>query len=147
MMDELVERPKTVREIEEEKGSWTDTEYNQLAEMNLIVVANGFISFFSHFKYLVLWISFSYIDDYDVGRRIGMANVLIGALARFWDDHHIDMYSKYTIFRAIPCNLLLWGCESWYILATLLDKIEVFIHRGIRRILGIKMGQVRERHI
>ena len=29
----------------------------------------------------------------------------------------------------------------------LLNKIEVFLHQGIIRILGIKMGQVRERHI
>ena len=76
-----------------------------------------------------------------------MANTLMGALARFWDNHHVDMYSKYMILRAIPCNLLLWGCESWALLTTLLNKLEVFIHWGIRRILRIKMGQVGELHI
>ena len=79
--------------------------------------------------------------------QIGMANTSMGVLARFWDNHHIDMYSKYMIFRAILCNLLLWGCEIWALRTTLLNKLEVFLHRGIRRILGIKMGQVRERHI
>ena len=76
-----------------------------------------------------------------------MANASMGALARLWDNHHVDMYSKYMIFRAISCNLLLWRCENWALQATLLDKLEVFLHRGIRRILGVKMGQVRERHI
>ena len=143
----MVERPKTVCETEEEKGGRTDTEYNQLAETRLIVVADSFISFCAHFKYLGSWLSFSLRNYYDVGRRIGMANASMGALARFWDNHHVDMYSKYMVFRAIPCNLLLWGCESWALRATLLDKLEVFIRRGIRYIMGIKMVQVRERHI
>ena len=52
MLNALVERPKTVCDTEEERGSRMDTEYNQLAKMKLIVVADGFISFCSHFKYL-----------------------------------------------------------------------------------------------
>ena len=97
----------------------------------------------------VSWIValFSLRDDYDVGRRIGMANKSMGALARLWYNHHVDMYSKYMIFCAILCNLLLWGCEIWALQATLLNKLEVFLHRGIRCILGMKMGQVREHHI
>ena len=50
-------------------------------------------------------------------------------------------------FRGIPCNLLLWGCEIWALRQSLLKKIEVFLHFSIRRILGISMGNVRERHI
>ena len=62
-------------------------------------------------------------DDYDVGLRIGMANTSMGALAHFWDDQHVDMYSKYMIFGAILCNLLLWGRESWALRTTLLNKV------------------------
>ena len=76
-----------------------------------------------------------------------MANALIGGLDKFWRYHHVDMYSKYMIFWEIPCNLLLWGFESWDLRQSLLKKLEVFLHRSIRRILGIRMGQVRERHI
>ena len=71
----------------------------------------------------------------------------MGALEKFLRDHHVDMYSKYMILRAIPCNLLLWGCESWALRQSLIDKIDAFLHRSIRRFLGIRMGQVRERHI
>ena len=76
-----------------------------------------------------------------------MANTSMGALALLWYNHHVDMYSKYMIFRAIQCNFLLWECEIWALRTTLLNKLEVFLHRGIRRILWIKMEQVRERHI
>ena len=118
-----------------------------LAETRLIVVSDGFISFCPHFKYLGSWLSFSLRDDHDIERRIGAANASMGALSNFWKDHHVDMYSKYMIFRAIPCNLLLWGCESWALRQTLLNKLEVFLHRSIRSILNINMVQVRERHI
>ena len=71
----------------------------------------------------------------------------MGAISKIWKDDHVDLYSKYLLFRAIPCNLLLWGCESWYLRKTLLESLEVFLHRGIRRILRIKMSQVIGRHI
>ena len=82
-----------------------------------------------------------------MAKRIAAANALMGAMSKIWEDDHVDLYSKYLLFRAIPCNLLLWGCESWSLRKTLLDSLEVFLHRGIRRILRIKMSQVIDRHI
>ena len=111
------------------------------------MVSEGFVTFCVHFKYLGSWILFSLCDDYDVGRRIGTSNASMGALEILWRDHHVDVYSKYIIFWEIPCNLLLWGCESWALCQSLLNKLDVFLHRIIRRILGIIMGQVIERHI
>jgi hypothetical protein len=51
-------------------------------------------------------------------------------------------YNKYLLFRAIPMNLLLWGCETWSLQQSLLDKLEVFLHKSIRRILKISMFRV-----
>ena len=86
-------------------------------------------------------------NDYDVGRQIGVANASMGALDKFWIDHHVNMYSKYMIFQEIPCTLILWGCEILALCQSLLKKLDVFLHRSIRRILGIRMGQAREHHI
>ena len=82
-----------------------------------------------------------------MGRRIGAANASMGALEKFWRDHHANMHSKYMIFWSIPCNLLLWGCESWDLRQNLLEKLDVFLHHSIRSILGIRMVQVREINI
>ena len=122
-MDELIGRPKTVRAKEEENLSQMEKEYNRLAEAILIIFADDFISFCTHFKYIGSCISFLLRADYDVGHQIVTANMFLGALARFWDDHQVDMHSKYMIFRAIAYNLLLWGCESWALLTRLLNKI------------------------
>ena len=48
---------------------------------------------------------------------------------------------------AIPCNLLLWGGESWALRTSLLSKLEVFLHRSVIRILGIRMAEVKEGRI
>ena len=71
----------------------------------------------------------------------------MGAMSEIWDDDNVDTYSKYLLFRAIPCNLLLWGCEIWALRKSLLAYLEVFLHREIRRILKVKMCQVFEQHI
>ena len=59
----------------------------------------------------------------------------------------MDLHNKYLLVRAIPVNLLLWGCETWSLRQTLLNKLEVFLHRSVRRILSIKISQVKEEHI
>ena len=74
-------------------------------------------------------------------------NASMGAMADFWDDDHLDVYSKYLIFCAFPCNLLLWDCESWDLRQTLLDALEVFLHRSLRRILQIQVRHVIEHQI
>ena len=66
----------------------------------------------------------------------------MGALNSFWSNRAVDDHSKYLIFRAIPCNLLLWGRESWALCETRLQKLEVFLHRNIQKILGIPITQV-----
>ena len=79
--------------------------------------------------------------------RIAAVNASMGAMSKVWDNDNIDTYSKHLLFKAIPCNLLLWGCESWALRKSLLASIEVFLHRGIRRILKIRMIEVIKQHI
>jgi hypothetical protein len=44
-------------------------------------------------------------------------------------------------------NALLWGCETWNLRRRNLDRLKSFHHGAIRRILGIRWDQVREKHI
>ena len=110
-------------------------------------MANGNVIFCPHFKYLGSWISFSLRDDHDVAKGMVSANASMGAMAAFWDDGHVDVYYKYLIFCAIPCNLLLWGCGSWALRQTILDALEVFLHQSVRRILRIQVRHVIEHRI
>ena len=71
----------------------------------------------------------------------------MGALNHFWADPAVDDFGKYLIFRAIPCNLLLWGCESWAIREATMKKLEVLLHRNIRKILKIDIARVIDERI
>ena len=44
-------------------------------------------------------------------------------------------------------NLLLWGPETWLLRKPQLDKLEVFLHQSIRRILQISMTTVQEQRL
>ena len=59
----------------------------------------------------------------------------------------MDLKSKYLVFAVIPCNLLLWGSESWDLCTSLLSKLEDFLQRSVRRILGITMTELKEERI
>jgi hypothetical protein len=105
------------------------TIYDKLDETKDVQVMDGFVSFTRTFRYLGSLISYSLRDDDDVTARIAAANAAMGALKEVWHNPHLDVYNKYLLFRAIPMNLLLWGCKTWSLRQSLLDKLEVFLHR------------------
>ena len=79
--------------LHEKKCKLEESLYIALTETKQIAVANGNVTFFPHFKYLGSWISLSLQDDHDVANRIDSVNASMGAMAAFWDDDHVDVYS------------------------------------------------------
>ena len=94
--------------------------------------------------YLGSYVSYNLKDDYDISQRITKAFQNMGAMKNIWDDQHVDLYSKYLLFLAIPINQLLWGCEIWALKKTSLKDIDIFITQSIRRIICISMSEVKE---
>jgi len=139
----LTEAEKKKEESERARTAREDKIYDGLEETQDLVVADGFVSFTKHFKYLGSYISYNLRDNYDLETRIATANQSMGALRNVWNNPHMEIY----LFRAIPMNLLLWGCETWSLRQVLLNKLEVFLHRSVRRILGVSMPQVKEERI
>ena len=50
-------------------------------------------------------------------------------------------------FRAVPVNLLLWGCKTWATREKLMQKLEVLLHQSCRQILRISMARVKEERV
>jgi len=118
------QQERTRREREEEL-------YDELDETKPISVKDGYVTYCRHFQYLGSFISFNLCDDYDIEKRVTAATQSMGALKSVWDSHHLDTWSKYLLFQAIPMNLLLWGYETWSMWKALSNKLEVFLHRNI----------------
>jgi len=121
--------------------------YDNLAKTEKITVADGFVSFTRTFRYLGSLINYSLCDDDDITARIASPTAAMGALKELWRNHHLDIYNKYLLFRAIPMNLLPWGAKTWSLRKSQLDQLEVFLHRSIRRIFQISMSKVQEDRI
>jgi hypothetical protein len=92
-------------------------------------------------------VAYNLCDDDDVTAWIGAAKASMGAIKEVWRNKHLNTYSEYLLFHVIPMNLLLWGCETWSLRQSHLDKLEVFLHRSIRNILAINITCVKEERI
>ena len=71
----------------------------------------------------------------------------MGASKSFFDNKDVDKRIKAQIYITGPLNALLGGCEAWNLTKLNLNKLTAFHHSAIRRILGIKWDQVRQKHI
>jgi hypothetical protein len=120
------------------------TMYDQLNKTQDFPIADCFVSFTRTFPYLGSLISYNLPDDDDITSRLATANASMGALNEVWHNPHLNVYNKYLLFRAIPMNLLLWGAKTWSLRKLQLDKLEVFLHRSIWRILHISMTKIRK---
>jgi hypothetical protein len=83
----------------------------------------------------------------DIRKRISKAGQMMGALRNVWVDEFVELRTKYLFYLAIPINLLLWGCETWALNTSNYKALDSFIHKTVRRILGIRMLQVKEEGI
>ena len=124
-----------------------ETLYDNSPNTRRMMIADGFVDFVKHFKYLGSYVSFDLTDDFDIDKRIAAANKSMGSLKHFWNNPYASLRAKQLIFLAIPANQLLWGCESWALRRSHINKLDVFWHRSIRRILKIGIMQVIEERI
>ena len=139
-------KKKEEKENGKKKQKIYDQRYNDAEEIKTNLIGeSGMITFTRHFKYLGSYISYSLKDDYDIEHRISEASAAIGDLNKFWMNNTVDNISKYLIFCAIPCNILLCGCEVWSIREATLKKLEVFLNRNIRKILKITITMVMDK--
>jgi len=121
--------------------------YDNLEETAPIPVSDGQVTFCRHFKYLGSYVSFCLCDDYDIDKRIAAASQAMGALKTMWDCPHLELWNKYLLVQSTPMNILLWGCETWSMCKALANKLEVFLHCSICRILHVTITRVKEEHI
>ena len=113
------QNPKDIRE---------DYLYDIHPETRRADLDDGYVEFTKHLSYLGYFGSYNLKDDVDISKQITKAFQCMGILKYVWVDPHIDLYSKYLFFIAMPLNLLLWGYEASAIKQTAFDDINFFLH-------------------
>ena len=72
--------------------------------------------------------------------RIGQATTAFASLKWcLWKRAKISIRTKIRLFRALILPVLLYGSETWTVLKSDLNKLEVFQMRCLRQILGISL--------
>lgn len=76
--------------------------------------------------------------DADVKVRISKARNAFVSLGRIWKDRSITTRTKCRLFNSNVKSVLLYGCETWKLTKTLLNKLQIFVNTCLRRILRIR---------
>ena len=86
-------------------------------------------------------------DTSDIKCRASNPNKVMGTLSFIWNTDEASLETKTRLSRAMPVNLALWNSETWSWNKTDLEKLYVFNHKSIRRILKIRMNEVERKDV
>ena len=72
----LTDAERKKEESEKARIAREDKIYDDLEETQDLAIADGFVSFTRHFKYLGSYISYNLRDDYDIESRIALQRLV-----------------------------------------------------------------------
>ena len=90
------------------------------------------------FSYLGSTVSTEGGTDQDIRIRIGKAAGVFNTLRPIWQSTKLSLNTKLRIYNSNVKSVLLYGCETWRVLKSSMAKIQVFVNRCLRRILGVR---------
>ena len=73
----------------------------------------------------------------DIKCRLGKARGAFNKLVKIWRSGQLSKNTKIRIFKSNVIAVLLYGCETWRITKRDERKLDTFLHKCLRRILGI----------
>ena len=71
-------------------------------------------------------------------RRIGPASSVMDSLRRVWNNRRLTIGTKVYLYRTLVLSVLLYGAETWTLLANDLKTLEAFHMRCQRQTLKIR---------
>ena len=89
------------------------------------------------FTYLGTIISVDGGTEEDVRARIGKARATFNMLNNIWKMKNLSLKTKLQIFNSNVKSTLLYGSETWKTTTNILNKLQTFTNRCLRRLLGI----------
>ena len=121
-------------EISAEKSK---TMVNTTEDINTNITMNGEpLEEVNQFKYLGATLSKDGSSTAEIGIRIAQATSAMARLERVWKSK-ISFPTKYKLFRSLVVSILLYGCESWTLMADTEKKVQAFENKSLRKLLRI----------
>jgi hypothetical protein len=102
-----------------------------------VVVENEPLETVRAFTYLGSVVSTTGGADEDVKARIRKSQQAFVILMPVWRARSLSLKTKLRIFASNVMSVLLYGCETWKMSESIKHRLQVFVNRCLRRILGI----------
>ncbi|KAI8494650.1 hypothetical protein Bbelb_278760 [Branchiostoma belcheri] len=111
---------------------------NSRNEVKAVIYMNGEqLEEVDFFTYLGGTITKDGSSQEEVRRRLGVATSAFSRLSRLWKTNNISFSVKHKLYKALVVTILLYGCETWTLLAETEMKIQSFETKCLRRLLQI----------
>ena len=104
---------------------------------NPVLLDTATIEEVSDFVYLGSKITADGNSEVEVLARIGKARGAFASLSNIWRSAKISTSTKLKVFKSNVLGVLLYGAESWKITNSIINKLDVFQTRCLRRIMRI----------
>ncbi len=73
----------------------------------------------------------------DIQQRINKSRGAFFRLKNVWRASNISLHLKIKLFNACVKSVMLYGCETWFVTNKTTQKLQAFVNRCLRNILGI----------
>ncbi|XP_070134417.1 uncharacterized protein [Drosophila bipectinata] len=104
---------------------------------NNITIGDNTIEFVDSFTYLGTIITSNGGVESDVENRLRKTRSAFGRLHRVWRNQQINRKTKLGIFNSCVKSILLYGSETWLTNQRILMKLQAYINKCLRIILGV----------
>ena len=76
-------------------------------------------------------------SEEDIKSRQGKARTAFNKLGNIWKSNELKLNTKLKIFKSNVIAVLLYGCETWRMTKNDASKLDVFLHKNLRRLMKI----------
>lgn len=76
-------------------------------------------------------------SEEDIRSRLGKARAAFSKLRNIWKSSQLKLNTKLKIFKSNVVAVLLYGCETWRMTKSNETKLDVFLHKSLRRLMKI----------
>ena len=90
----------------------------------------------SSFKYLEATLTKDGTCKTEICIQIATATALMARLTRVWKSN-ISFQTKFKLYKSLVISILLYGCETWTLLAETERRIQAFENKCLRKLLHI----------
>lgn len=123
--------------------NWAKTKIQSLTDsmpmpQPLRIITHEPVEAVQSFIYLGAKITSSSNSDQEITRRIQISRSSFGRLYPIWCNRKIRLTTKLRLFNSVVLPVLLYGSETWTLLASNIRTLDAFHRKCLRCILGIR---------